>query len=47
MIFLDADILIAAILIAAIVIKNNGKFATNNTEHFEIIRELNLVNWLK
>ena len=38
----DADI-----LIAAIIIKNNGKFVTNNTEHFVNIRELTLVNWLK
>lgn len=38
----DADI-----LIAAIIIKNNGKFVTNNMEHFVNIGELNLVNWLR
>ena len=38
----DADI-----LIAAIIIKNSGKLATNNIGHFENIKELNLINWLK
>jgi len=38
----DADI-----LIAAIIIKNNGKFVTNNIDHFKNIKELVLVNWLK
>jgi len=36
----DADILIAAIVIA-----NNGTLVTNNTKHFENIDELNLTNW--
>jgi predicted nucleic acid-binding protein len=37
----DADI-----LIAAVVINNNGKFISNNTKHCENIKGLNLVNWL-
>ena len=37
----DADI-----LIAAIVIKNNGKLVTNNTSHYEDIELLNLINWI-
>ncbi|MDR1466003.1 MAG: PIN domain-containing protein [Treponema sp.] len=37
----DADI-----LIAAIVISNNGKLISNNTKHYENIKELNLINWL-
>ena len=37
----DADI-----LIAAIIIKNNGKFVTNNVDHFENIAKLKLLNWL-
>ena len=36
----DADI-----LIAAIIIRNNGKFVTNNTNHFKNIKKLNLINW--
>ena len=36
----DADI-----LIAAIVIKNNGKLITNNVKHYEDIVELKLENW--
>jgi tRNA(fMet)-specific endonuclease VapC len=38
----DADI-----LIASIVINNNGKFISNNTKHYENIKGLNLINWLK
>ena len=37
----DADI-----LIAAIVIKNNGTLISNNTKHYEGIEILKLVNWL-
>ena len=38
----DADI-----LIAAIIIRNDGKLVTNNAEHFENIKEINLINWLE
>jgi predicted nucleic acid-binding protein len=38
----DADI-----LIAAIVIKNNGTLISNNTKHYEDIEQLNLMNWLQ
>jgi tRNA(fMet)-specific endonuclease VapC len=38
----DADI-----LIAAIVIKNNGILVSNNIKHYEDIGGLALVNWLK
>ena len=34
------------ILIAAIVIKNNGTLITNNTKHFENIEQLKLENWM-
>jgi tRNA(fMet)-specific endonuclease VapC len=37
----DADI-----LIAAIVIKNNGTLVSNNTKHFEDIKELKLIDWI-
>ena len=37
----DADI-----LIAAIVIKNNGILVSNNTKHYEGIKKLKLVNWI-
>ena len=37
----DADI-----LIAAIVIKNNGILVTNNTKHYEDIEQLKLTNWI-
>jgi tRNA(fMet)-specific endonuclease VapC len=37
----DADI-----LIAAIVIKNNGILVSNNEKHFEAIDQLKLINWL-
>jgi len=37
----DADI-----LIAAIVIKNNGTLVSNNTKHYEDIEQLKLVNWI-
>ena len=37
----DADI-----LIAAIVIKNNGILVSNNTKHYEGIEKLKLVNWI-
>jgi tRNA(fMet)-specific endonuclease VapC len=37
----DADI-----LIASIVINNNGKLISNNTKHYENIKGLNLINWL-
>ena len=37
----DADI-----LIAAIVIKNNGILVTNNTKHYEDIVQLKLTNWI-
>ena len=37
----DADI-----LIAAIVIKNNGTLVTNNTKHFGNIKQLKVVNWV-
>jgi predicted nucleic acid-binding protein len=37
----DADI-----LIAAIVIKNDGTLISNNTKHYEDIEQLNLINWL-
>jgi len=38
----DADI-----LIAAIVIKNNGKLISNNTKHYKDIQKLELINWLE
>ena len=38
----DADI-----LIAAIVIKNNGKLISNNTKHYKDIDNLHLINWLE
>jgi tRNA(fMet)-specific endonuclease VapC len=38
----DADI-----LIAAIVISNNGELISNNTKHYKNIASLNLSNWLK
>jgi len=38
----DADI-----LIAAIVISNNGKLVSNNTKHYKDIENLNLTNWLE
>jgi predicted nucleic acid-binding protein len=38
----DADI-----IIAAIVISNNGKLVSNNTKHFINIKELQLINWLE
>jgi tRNA(fMet)-specific endonuclease VapC len=38
----DADI-----LIAAIVIKNNGKLITNNVKHYKNIENLSLINWLE
>ena len=37
----DADI-----LIAAIVIKNNGTLVTNNAKHYEGIEHLKLTNWI-
>ena len=37
----DADI-----LIAAIVIKNNGTLVSNNTRHYEGIEQLKLINWI-
>ena len=37
----DADI-----LIAAIVIRNNGVLVSNNTKHFENIDSLKLTNWI-
>jgi len=37
----DADILIAAIVIA-----NNGTLVTNNAKHFENIEQLELENWM-
>ena len=37
----DADILIAAIVIA-----NNGTLVTNNIKHFENIEQLKVVNWV-
>jgi tRNA(fMet)-specific endonuclease VapC len=37
----DADI-----LIAAIVIKNNGTLVSNNTKHYADIEQLKLVNWV-
>ena len=37
----DADI-----LIAAIVIKNNGILVTNNIKHYDDIRSLKLINWI-
>jgi len=37
----DADI-----LIAAIVIKNNGTLVTNNAKHYEDIEHLKLTNWI-
>jgi tRNA(fMet)-specific endonuclease VapC len=37
----DADI-----LIAAIVIKNEGILVSNNTKHFEDIEQLKLINWM-
>jgi len=36
----DADI-----LIAAIVIKNNGTLVSNNTKHYKNIKQLKLINW--
>ena len=38
----DADI-----LIAAIVIKNNGKLISNNMKHYKDIKKLELINWLE
>jgi len=38
----DADI-----LIAAIVIKNDGKLITNNIKHYKDIKKLELINWLE
>ena len=38
----DADI-----LIAAIVMNNNGKLVSNNTKHYKDIKGLKLVNWLE
>jgi predicted nucleic acid-binding protein len=38
----DADV-----LIAAIVIKNNGILVSNNTKHYENIQMLKLVNWIQ
>jgi tRNA(fMet)-specific endonuclease VapC len=38
----DADI-----IIAAIVISNNGKLVSNNTKHFINIKDLQLINWLE
>jgi len=38
----DADI-----LIAAIVIKNNGKLVSNNIKHYKDIQKLELINWLE
>jgi tRNA(fMet)-specific endonuclease VapC len=37
----DADI-----LIAAIVIKNEGTLVSNNTKHYEDINQLKLLNWI-
>jgi tRNA(fMet)-specific endonuclease VapC len=37
----DADI-----LIAAIVIRNDGTLITNNTKHFQDINQLKLINWI-
>ncbi|MDR2965156.1 MAG: PIN domain-containing protein [Treponema sp.] len=37
----DADI-----LIAAIVIKNNGTLVSNNIRHYENIKKLKLTNWI-
>jgi predicted nucleic acid-binding protein len=37
----DADI-----IIAAIVMSNNGILVTNNNKHFKNIKNLNLVNWI-
>ena len=34
------------ILIAAIVIKNNGTLITNNTKHFGNIKQLKILNWV-
>ena len=38
----DADI-----LIAAIVIKNNGKLISNNIKHYKDIKKLEMLDWLK
>ena len=38
----DADI-----IIAAIVIKNDGILISNNTKHYTDIKELQLINWLE
>jgi len=38
----DADI-----LIAAIVLKNNGVLITNNTKHFKRIENLKIENWMQ
>ena len=37
----DADI-----LIAAIVIRNEGTLVSNNTKHYEDINQLKLINWI-
>jgi len=37
----DADI-----MIASIIIKNNGKLVTNNVKHYCDIKDLKLINWL-
>jgi len=36
----DADI-----LIAAIVIKNEGTLVSSNTKHYQNIKQLKLINW--
>jgi len=38
----DADI-----IIASIVIKNDGKLITNNIKHYKDIKNLKLINWLE
>ena len=35
------------LIIASIVIKNNGKLITNNMKHYKDIKNLDLINWLK
>lgn len=37
----DADI-----LIAAITIKNKGTLVTNNIKHYDVIDQLNIINWI-
>jgi tRNA(fMet)-specific endonuclease VapC len=43
---IGAPIGVADILIAAIVMRNNGMLVSNNTRHYGLIKDLRLTNWL-